>query len=100
MTPLEQAQLLLQALRRVLVDLEMVAIGCLEALDPATLSEYTDPSLKADFPGFTVPYVATISFAPDEGSTAPGISIDFIRDSQRRARVTDLLDEFEVEVET
>ena len=99
MDPLEQVQLLLQALRRVLVDLEAVAVGCLDALDPATLSEYADPGSKSALTGFAVPSIATITFAPDEGSTAPGISIDFIRESQRRSRVIDVLDEIETEIE-
>jgi hypothetical protein len=41
MTTREQAQLLLRALSRVLADLDTVAAGSLEALDPATLSDYT-----------------------------------------------------------
>jgi hypothetical protein len=50
MTPREQAQLLVQALGRVLADLEAVAVGSLEALDPATLSDYVAPDLKTSSP--------------------------------------------------
>ena len=46
MTIREQAQLLIRALRRVLVDLDMVAIGSLEALNPATLSDHVDPDAE------------------------------------------------------
>jgi hypothetical protein len=100
MTRPEQARLLLESLRRVLADLDTVAVGSLEALDPATLSEYMDPDLKANFPGLTAPYTESISFAPDEGSIAPEISINYIRNSQRRTRVAELLSEIEAEIDS
>jgi hypothetical protein len=99
MTQLEQARLLLESLRRVLADLDAVAVGSLEALDPAALSESMEPDLKANFPGLAAPYAESISFVPDEGSTAPEVSIDYIRNSQRRARVAELLNEIEIEIE-
>jgi hypothetical protein len=100
MTQLEQAQLLVQSLRRVLADLDTVAVGSLEALSAETLSEDMDPELKANFPGLTIPHVENISFVPDEGSAAIGISIDFIRSSQRRQRVSELLTEIEAEIDS
>lgn len=95
MTTQEQAQLLLRALRRVLVDLDTVAIGSLETLDPAALSGHTEPASETSFP---VPHVDTISFFPDEDSTAPAVSVDIIRSSQRRTQVAALLSEIEAEI--
>jgi hypothetical protein len=100
MTQLEQGRLLLESLRRVLVDLDTVAVGSLDALNLARLSEDMDPDVKASFPDLTAPYAESISFAPDEGSTAPGISIDLIRNSERRTRVAELLSEIEAEIDS
>lgn len=100
MTSLEQARLLVEALGRVLADLDLVALGSLEALDPATLSEYMDPDAKTGIQVFPVPRVDTISFVPDEGSTAPAVSIDVIRRSQRRRQVAGLLSEIAAEIDS
>jgi hypothetical protein len=99
MTALEQVNLLLQALRTVLADLDVIATGTLEALDPATLSDYIDPDSKTGL-NLVAPEVETISFVPDEGSIAPGISINFIRQSQRRTRVSEIIDQIEAAVES
>lgn len=100
MTALEQVNLLLQALRTVLADLDMIATGTLEALDPATLSDYTDADSKFGIANLVAPEVETISFVPDEGSIAPGISINSIRESQRRSRVSEIIDQIEASVES
>lgn len=97
MTPQEQAQLLVQALSRVLADLDTVALGSLEALDPATLSDYVDLDPETSFP---IPPIGTISFVPDEGSTAPAVNIDVIRSSQRRTQVAGILREIEAEIDS
>jgi hypothetical protein len=97
MTPQEQAQLLVQAFNRVLADIDAVAAGSLEALDPTTLSDYIDPDSETSFP---IPQVGSISFVPDEGSTAPAISIDVIRASQRRAEVASILSEIDAEIDS
>lgn len=47
-----------------------------------------------------MPQVGSISFVPDEGSTAPAISIDVIRASQRRAEVADILSEINAEIDS
>jgi hypothetical protein len=97
MTLQERAQLLVQALNRVLADLDMVAVGSLEALDPATLSDYVDLDSEAGLP---LPPIGTISFVPDDGSTAPAVNIDVIRSSQRHTQVAGLLREIEAEIDS
>jgi hypothetical protein len=57
MTLREQARLLVQALNRVLADLDTVAVGSLKALDPDTLSDYVDRDLEMGFP---IPHVGSI----------------------------------------
>lgn len=98
MPPLEQAQLLVQALGRVLADLDAVAVEALEALDPATLSDYADADFGEALPTPPAPHVGTISFLPDEGSAATAVSIDVIRSSQRRTQAAGLLSEIEAEI--
>jgi hypothetical protein len=100
MTPLEQVHLLLDALRTVLADLDVIAAGTLEALNPETLSDYIDPDSNSDIQGLIAPEVETISFEPDEGSITPRISINFIRESQRRTRVSEIISQIEAAVES
>jgi hypothetical protein len=97
MTLQEQAQLLVQALSRVLADLDTVAAGSLEALDPVRLSEHVDGDSEM---GFAIPHVGSISFVPDEGSAAPAVSVDVILSSQRHARVAGLLSEIQAEIDS
>lgn len=68
MTLLEQAELLVQALGRVLADLDAVAVGSLEALDPATLSDHAEPEMKTIY---QIPRIGTISFVPRRGQHRP-----------------------------
>jgi hypothetical protein len=97
MTPREQAQLLVQAFNRVLADLDVVAVGSLKALNPETLSDHVDEDSARGFP---IPQVDSISFVPDEGSTAPAVSIDIILSSQRHAQVAGLLSEIQAEIDS
>ncbi len=97
MTQQEQAQLLVQALNRVLADLDVVAGGSLKALNPETLSDHVDGDSEMGFP---IPHVSSISFVPDEGSTAPAVSIDVILSSQRHAQVAGLLSEIQAELDS
>jgi hypothetical protein len=104
MTSSEQARLLLQAFGRVLADLDAVADGSIEALDPTTFSDYLEPEgveldMKTDFAHLPVPGVESISFVPDEGSRAPAISLDVIRGSRRRARVAEIIAALEAEID-
>ena len=94
MTSDEQAELLVDALRKALTELDVIAEGALEALAPASFPDYGD----AGAPAFAVPHVGTISFAPDEGSTAPAVSIEDIRSSRRTAEVAELLVAIEAEI--
>jgi hypothetical protein len=100
MTPQEQAHLLLDALSRVLTELDAIAAGALEALDPATLAVYLDPEEKTRISRIRVPRVESISFTPDEGSTTPGINFNFMRDSQSRVRVTELISQIQSEIDS
>lgn len=97
MTPLEQAQLLVQAFNRVLANLDVVAIGSLKALNPETLSDHADGDSETGFP---IPHVGSISFLPDEGSTASAVSIDVILSSQRHEQVARLLNEIQAELDS
>jgi hypothetical protein len=100
MTVREQTELLVQALGKVLADLDVIANGSLEALDPASLSEYEDSAAKTGFVTTQMPHIGAISFVPDTGSSAPAISIGVIRSSQRHARVAALLGEIKAEVDS
>jgi hypothetical protein len=100
MTTLEQANLLLDALRRVIVDLDAVAVGCFDALDPDALSNDAGPDLATYARRFPVPRIENVSFSPDEGSTAPGISIDLIRKSPRGTRVAQLFAQLRAEIDS
>jgi hypothetical protein len=100
MTPQEQAHLLLDALSRVLSELDVIAAGTLEALGPATLADYLGSTQKTSAPEVRVPGVESISFTPDEGSTAPGISLNLIRESQRHVRVTQLISRIQSEIDS
>jgi hypothetical protein len=100
MTSQEQAELLLDALRRVLTDLDVIAEGTLNALDPDSLSDHRDTAIGSTFEDYPAPRVETIHFAPDEGSTAPAVNVDIIRSSARRARVVDLLRQIETEIDS
>lgn len=100
MTSREQAELLVHALGRVLTDLDAIADGTLEALDPGRLSDHLDAAITPAFEDYPPPRVGTIRFAPDEGSTAPAVDIDVIRGSRRRTRVADLLHQIETEIDS
>jgi len=95
MTPQEQAELLVHALRRVLTDLDTIADGTLDALDPRSWSDEVD-----ELEEYSAPRVGTIRFEPDEGSVAPAINIDVIRGSRRRAQVADVLRRIEEEIDS
>jgi hypothetical protein len=97
MTSLEQATLLVEALRNVLVGLDDVAEGALSALNSqGSLAE--EVSKTADPSSSHMPMVQSISFAPDEGSSSPAIDINRRRDSQRFELVTDVLDQIEIAI--
>jgi hypothetical protein len=98
MTAREQAELLVDALRKVLIELDDIASGSLEALDPTSFPGYVDGSDELKSRAFPVPRVGTISFAPDEGSTAPAVSIEVIRGSRRAAGAAELLGAIEAEI--
>jgi hypothetical protein len=97
MTQQEQARLLVQALNRVLAGLDAVAVGSLKALNPETLSDHVDGDSETGFP---IPRVGSISFVPDEGSTAPAVSVDVFLSSQRHAQVAGLLNEIQAELDS
>ena len=93
----EQVQLLIQAISKVLIDLDEIANGSMQALDPASLQDYLDEAAKADL-RFPVPVVASMSFEPEDGSRAPAVSINVLRSSRRSARVDGILRQIEAEV--
>jgi hypothetical protein len=98
MTPVEQVELLLQAIGKVLTNLDEIANGTMEALDPASLQDYLGETGKTDSLGLPVTPIASMSFVPEGGSTAPAVSIDVLRSSRRRARVGAILSQIEAEI--
>lgn len=86
MTESEQVELLVQALKRVLVDLDGIAKQSIEALnDPELRDTLKSPTLaetvSSQMPA--PPEVSGISFAPDEGSSSPAIRMRFDHDWDR-----------------
>ena len=93
MTTLEQAELLLQALRRVLVDLDDIAVGSIGALNDRDLHRQPDAE-----PGIAVPFINGMSFAPDEGSNAPAINTDLMKIRDRRDASSEIISQIEREI--
>jgi hypothetical protein len=100
MTSREQAQLLIHALRRVLTDLDAIADGTFNSLDPGSLSGYLDVAINPALDDYPAPHIETIRFAPEEGSTAPAVDMDVMRGAHRRTRVADLLGRIETEIQS
>ena len=102
MTDLEQVELLVTALRRVLVDLDGIADEAVNLLnDPVDREqqEFTDQANSgADNLPPALPPVYEIAFAPDEGSTAPAVSTGDMRDPVRSNRAAELLAQIELEI--
>jgi hypothetical protein len=99
MTTMEQAELLLEALRQVIVELDAVAVGCFDALAPDVLSNHAENAKAIDASGIVMPHVDNISFAPDDGSTAPAINLDLIRRSRRDTQVAQLFSQLRAEID-
>jgi hypothetical protein len=87
MTELEQADALITAFRRVLVDLDEVASMSVDQLNDAMAS--VDDNVEL---------VSEIVFEPDDGSTAPRVTTEVVRYERRRQRVSDLLGEIHREI--
>jgi hypothetical protein len=101
MTDFEQANLLIQALRRVLVDLDDVANESIETLnDPAEqVNQHSSDSFESTNAHRPAPPPITlISFAPDEGSTTPPIDTETLRNVERPARAGEILAQLEDEL--
>ena len=101
MTESEQVELLVQALKRVLVDLDGIAKQSIEALnDPELRDTLKSPTLaetvSSQMPA--PPEVSGISFAPDEGSSSPAISLDAIQHTDRSLRISEILTLIENEI--
>jgi hypothetical protein len=101
MTELEQVELLIQSLRRVLVDLDDVADASVSQLanvvvrKPSVSSELT---YYDDIQVAEPPEVSEIAFAPDEGSNYPAVSIEAMRHPDRVALISGILTELESEI--
>lgn len=105
MTPAEQVDALLDALMRVLVDLDDVAAASVEQLNnlPSAMTQTDDespfaaskplaPAVSSQERGPTP--ISEIDFAPDQGSLAPPISSELVRhDPDRRGEVARILRE-------
>lgn len=102
MTDLEQVELLVTALRRVLVDLDEIAdeaVSVLNDLADREQQEFTDRSKSDDdIPAPASPPVYEIAFAPDEGSTSPAVSTESMRDPARSARAAEILAQIDQEI--
>lgn len=89
MTESEQVELLVQALRRVLVDLDEIAKQPIKALNDPDLRDTLRPPTSTETENNRMPAppeVSGISFAPDEGSSSPAISLDAIQHTNRSIR--------------
>jgi hypothetical protein len=101
MTDLEQAELLVTALRRVLVDLDGIADEAVKVLNYPVDREQGDFSDQAKLEDIILPElppVSEIAFVPDEGSTSPPISTGVMRDLERSSSAADLLAQIDREI--
>lgn len=102
MTGLEQIELLVTALRRVLVDLDGIADEAVNLLNNPVdqgRQEFTGQvNSDADSLPPKLPLVYEIAFAPDEGSTSPAVSTEGMRDPARSNRAAELLAQIELEI--
>jgi hypothetical protein len=102
MTDLEQVELLVTALRRVLVDLDGIADEAVSILNDPVDREQQDSlghaKLDEDIVLPASPPVYEISFAPDEGSTSPPISTGALRNPERSSRAAELLAQIDREI--
>lgn len=102
MTPEEQAVLMLNGLRRVLADLDEIAIASVEQLNDLASVTQSSSDIDGTEHGQTatrpLPTVTEIDFAPDEGDPAPGVSTEGLRYSESRIHVAAVLRRAETEV--
>jgi len=96
MTELEQAELLVQALRRVLVDAEKIASESIDTLNQP-VDRIASESYDQEHDIIDLPPVDGIAFAPDEGSTSPTVDIESIS-SGHSPRVAEILVQIESEI--
>ncbi|MGH2777280.1 MAG: hypothetical protein ACRDJB_01375 [Actinomycetota bacterium] len=113
MTDLEQVQLLVAALRRVLVDVDTVAAASIATLNDSELRQQTaSPAAggvepwqltspqagPGEYSETTPPLISQIDFEPDEGSTSPSTTTEALRHGDRRHHVADVLDQVAREI--
>jgi hypothetical protein len=101
MTEAEQVDLLIQALRRVLVDLDEIAKQSIEALNDPALRDPLHPPTLTDSESIQMPAppeVSGIAFAPDEGSSSPAINIEATRYTEPSILISDILALIEAEI--
>jgi hypothetical protein len=101
MTDVEQVELLVLALRRVLVDLNGVADESIRVLNNAgEVEQHKFPELSGLEDGQipAPPPVSEIDFAPDEGSTSPTITTESLRNVDRAMRAAEILTRIEDEL--
>lgn len=108
MTVREQVEVLLQAFRRVLVDLDGVAAASVSQLQelPVPPDDVVDPVERDLLAATEYPparanasrRVTEIDFLPDDGSTRPGISTEGARFDDRRLRAAEALSHIERDV--
>lgn len=105
LTPEEQVQLLLSALRRVLVDLDQVAAASVTNLNDLesvtqSVSDVESTESSIDKPPREFPRVTEIDFAPDEGSIAPAVTTEGLRHARRSERTARALSRIKAEVDS
>jgi hypothetical protein len=101
LTDIEQIELLVQALRRVLIDLDDIATGSIDALNDREIHQRTAPVAFAEPEKLQDPApqeVTGILFLPDEGSNAPTIDTESMRYSERHVVVSEILTRIENEI--
>jgi hypothetical protein len=96
MTELEQVVLLVEALRRVLVDSEKIASESIETLNQP-VDRFASGSYDQEHPAIDLPPVDGIAFVPDEGSTSPTVDLELVR-SSHSPRVAEILAQIEIEI--
>jgi len=96
MTELEQVVLLVEALRRVLVDSEKIASESIDTLNQP-VDRFASGSYDQEHPAIDLPPVDGIAFAPDEGSTSPAVELELVR-SSHSPRVAEILAQIENEI--
>jgi hypothetical protein len=88
MTVKEQVDALIEALGRVLVDIDAIA--------DASVRQLNDEDLWA---AREVPPISEINFVPDEGSTTPAVTTEALRHSDQRFHIAELLRQLQHEVD-